>query len=349
MHTLRHVLLALAALLGFSARAFDAPKPIRLAVVVQWEGRALDATNLEALKGFRNVFGDVNVLHLLSPAYFLKPDVDVAKAGELIRGVMRPTDQLGMAFGGWKSLATKAGVVFRNGPTFWGQSLSTKECATDCGLDVPVNLYPEADLDKLVSTGIDTLEAAGFGRPQGIITEGWVAAPEVLSASARAGMHYDFSAVAPELLVERALRFPLYQWVKGIWPTVTPHSQAFQLSTNGGLLQEVPLSNAAVDYLTAEKMLALFKETVELSRKDPNAELTFPLVIYQESAQTSVPTLAKVLQGIYNYAQTNGVALTSAELPGLDLKGGGTLGSPPTMPLSSHVPGSREMHEPRVH
>src|SRR6185312_11039927 len=98
-----------------------------------------------------------------------------------------PKDQLAVLLGGWKSLATKAGVIFRRTPTFWGNALRDVDCASDCGLDVPVHVYPESDLEKLLQTSLATLDQHGFGRPKGVAVEGWVASPAVLEAAARVG------------------------------------------------------------------------------------------------------------------------------------------------------------------
>ena len=207
------------------ATAGDA-RPVQLGVIVDWQGRDLANMNLEALRAFRQAFGDVAVLHVVSPAYFLRPgltDADRQAITLAIKSAIQPADHLGIALVGWKSLAAKAGVIFRDSPTFWSEALSPGDCAFDCGIDVPLHLYPEKDLDQLFAAGLDTLEANGFGRPNALITEGWMAAPEVLAAAARAGIRYDFSAVAPELIAPRTKHYPIYQWVKALWQIGRAH------------------------------------------------------------------------------------------------------------------------------
>ncbi len=346
MRTLSLLLFASSLALGSRVALGDSPKPLKLAVVLQWQGRDLKQANLDALKSFRGVFSDVNFVHLLSPAYFLRSGDDAEAARSSIRALMKPKDQIGVALGGWKSLATKAGVIFRGAPTFWGHTLEPKDCEVDCGLEVPVNVYPEKDVAALLATALDTLEQHGFGRPRGMAAEGWAAAPEVLEAASLAGIRYDFSAVAPEMVANRAQRFPLYQWVKNLWAHVTPHTQPFVIPTVRSSLREVPQSLAALDYSTATEVLQVFKEYADVLKKDPDAELTFPLVIYQETAHVTLPVLAKVLQGIFAHAQSEGVMVEQLELPGLELPGT-LVADDGTSPKDEG--GSRSLHEPMVH
>ena len=340
------LLVAASLVLGTGVAFGDSPKALKLALVLQWEGRDLKEGNLEAIRAFRSVFTDVNFVHLVSPAYFLRSSADAALAQTKIRSLMKPKDQIGVALAGWKSLATKAGVIFRSGPTFWGNTMDQTECAVDCGLDVPVNLYPGEDLDALLASALDTLELNGFGRPRGMTTEGWVAAPEVLEAASRAGLRYDFSAVSPEMVAPRVQRFPLFHWVKTLWPQVTPHTQPFVITTAKSSLREIPQSLAALDYSTATEVLQVFKEYTEILKKNPAVELTFPLVIYQETANVTLPVLAKVLQGIFAHAQNNDLAIEPLELPGLELPG--SLVAEGARPLPDEG-GVRPLHEPMVH
>lgn len=341
-------LLFLASLLapGPGVALGDSSRPLKLAVVLQWEGRDLKQTNLTALKAFRGVFSDVNFVHLVSPAYFLRSDAEAGEARSKVRALMKPKDQIGVALGGWKSLASKAGVIFRGGPTFWGHTLGQGDCEVDCGVEVPVNIYPEKDVDALVTAALDTLEQQGFGRARGMTVEGWAATPEVMEAASRAGVRYDFSAVAPEMVAARAQRFPLYQWVKNLWTQVTPHTQPYVIPTTRSSVKEIPQSLAALDYSTPNEVLQVFKEYADILKKDPDAELTFPLVIYQETAHVTLPILAKVLQGIFAHAQGEGLMVEQLELPGLELPGALVADG---FEVPAEEGGSRSLHEPMVH
>jgi hypothetical protein len=311
-------------LLGGAAQAADGadrPRTVKLVVTLVWEGRDLEEYNLRALEKFRGEFSDIQLVHFVSPAYFLRDGVDAGVQAAKIRALMRPGDRIGVTLSGWRSLTAKADVIFRSGPTFWGESLRAVDCAVDCGQDVPVNVYPEQDLEKMIATSLRTLEDQGFGRVKGLLTSGWVASPEVLAGAVSAGIRYDFSAVAAEMLSKRARAYPLYGWVKSLWPTITPHTQPHVLTTASSGLTEVPQSLGALDYVGVDDTLLLFKEYAEMARRDSGRELTFPLVLYQETAQTSLPVVKRALTAIFAHATLQGISLAPMELPGMELTG----------------------------
>jgi hypothetical protein len=285
---------------------------MRLLVALTWEGRDLQEYNLDAVRAFREEVGDVPVVHFLSPAYFLRGNA--ASAAARIQAAIRPGDQVGLVVGGWKSLANEAKVIFRDGPTFWGEKLRPVDCATDCGMDVPLSVYPEADTAKLVQTGLATLEKNGFGRVELMSTEGYVATSELLQAAALNGIRYDFSAVAPEMLVRSFVRYPLYQWVKDLWREVMPQTQPFAVKGVRGL-KEVPLSLAAVDYWLPDEALKAFRSYAEMSQAEPGRELLFPVAAYQETARRELPRLAAAIKAIRAEAEARGVALQAAAFP----------------------------------
>jgi len=314
---------------GAAERGVTPAGSIKLLVLVDWEGRDLAPYNLAALTALRQTLGDVPLTHLLSPAYFTRAGADSATVKRLIRSAMRPGDAVGLTLGGWKSLVETAGVIFRSSPTFWGETLRPQDCAVDCGLDLPVNIYPEPELDRLFAVATTTLEKNGFGRPQGVLTEGWLASHAVLAAAARAGMRYDFSAVAPELIAARAKQYPLYQWVKSLWSAVTPHTQPFAAPAAVAGLTEIPQSLAALDYLAVAELGQIFDEYVEQVKKEPSHTLIFPLVIYQETASQTVPLLTDLLGTLRRHAAQAGITLTHLTLPGMELPDDPTLQNMP--------------------
>lgn len=292
------------------------PRTVQLAVSLIWEGRDLEPHNLEALRRFRDAYGSIPFIHFISPAYFLRQDPQGEAAK--VKALLRPGDRVGLALGGWRSLATKAGVIYRDGPTFWGQVQRPNACGADCGQDVPVHVYPQADLVKMIDAGVQTLNQMGFGRVRALATSGWVASPEVLEAAAIAGMRYDFSAVAPEMLMKRARNYPLYGWTKDLWGQVTPHTQPYALATASASLIEVPQSLGAIDYVGAAETTELFKEYAEITRRDAGASLTFPLTFYQETASMSLPVVRSALTSIFGHASSLGIAIAPLDLPEME-------------------------------
>lgn len=292
--------------------AHDATGSVRLLLALTWEGRDLKEHNLAAVRAFRDQFKDVAFVHFVSPAYLLGSDPAAAAAS--IRSTFRPGDKIGLALGGWKSMAAAAGVTFRDGPTFWGHRLRAADCTADCGLEVPVSVYPEADATKILAASLDTLQRAGFGRPAVLSTTGWAASPELLAAAAKAGMRYDFSAVAPEAIFRRTQRFPIYQWTKDLWGSVTPKSQPYPVNGVPGLT-EIPQTTAAIDYQLPDDALGQFRDYAERLKAEPSKDLLLPLVAYQETAFKELPRLATALTGIFEMAKANGTAVRPALIP----------------------------------
>ena len=302
------------------AKVAQAPvRTIHLMVTLAWEGRDLSVYNQQAWAAFRERFPGLQIMHLVSPAYFTKPAVDQAAVRTTLRQAMRPKDQFGLLLGNWQSLANASGVIFRSSPTFWGSEVKADDCRSDCGLEVPVNIYPADELDKMLQTSVHILAAQGFGRPSALAFEGWVASSDILEAAYRAGMRYDLSAVSPEMIGAKTRDYPIYQWAKSLWPRITPHSQPYQIQLAKGAMTELPQSLAAVDYLVQSDILDIFKEYVERVQRDPQTPLVFPLQVYQETAYMTLPALATTLQAVFAYAQKAGVALTSLQLPDLEL------------------------------
>jgi hypothetical protein len=293
--------------------------PIRLFVTLVWEGRDLQDFNLEALRRFRDQFAGIQVVHFVSPAYFTHPGADAARVKQALRSVMRPGDKLGVEIAAWHSVVERAGVIFRGSPTFWGYEMRAADCKVDCGSDVPLNVYPQAEVARIARASLDILQAQGFGRPAATLTAGWVATPQVLDAYAQNDVRYDFSAVAPELLARRLAGFPLYQWVRGLWPSVTPSTQPYVLPSVATGLTEIPQSLAAADYLLGKDLPAIFKEYVERLRREPNRDLTFQIALYQETARQMLPIVTSSLQSIFAYATEQSISLQPFDVPGLDI------------------------------
>src|SRR5437868_5197813 len=78
-----------------TAALTPAPGSVRLIVSLTWEGRDLQAHNVDALTAFRTAHPELPLAHFVSPAYFLKQDIDPAKAAATIRGTMREGDRIG--------------------------------------------------------------------------------------------------------------------------------------------------------------------------------------------------------------------------------------------------------------
>ena len=226
-----------------------------------------------------------------------------------LRSFIQPQDQIVLLLGGWKSLLTAAGVIYRPAPTFWSSAAISGDCAIDCGSDVPLHIYPDSDIGKILAKGMSILAANGFERPIGVSVQGWMASPQLHEAAIRAGLKYDLSAVVPDLLVKRLKYYPIYAWARALWPDLTPHSQPYKVITGAGSITEIPLSLATMDHLT------IFREYLQRRNMTPSRNLVFPLVRHQETAMATVTILSASLQKIFAVAALEHVPLMTMRLP----------------------------------
>jgi hypothetical protein len=297
----------------FSKSTIPQNKSVKLLVSIGWEGRDLKSVNLKALREFRRTFRDVKILHFISPAYFERETPTVNAA--VIREMLLAGDKLGVLVGGWKSVVTSAGVPFRKGPTMWGHDLRGIDCKADCGEEIPLYAYSDEEIDKIVVHSVNTLQHQGFGNPGGILASGWLASPAVLSAASRSGIRYDFSVVPPQLLAPTLSPYPLFGWIKNLWSTVTPLSQAFETKTASGTMIQIPQNFAAMDYLVAGQALQIFKDMNQEMTSHPDNSFTVHLMIYQETAAQTIPLLTRSLQEIFAFASEHGISVQSLDLP----------------------------------
>ncbi|NBQ52933.1 MAG: hypothetical protein EBU49_05065, partial [Proteobacteria bacterium] len=194
MRTLLNVLIAVIAL-GVAdqvsvAQAQDEAAPLDITLAAIWEGESLSAANEEAFAKFRQNFTAAKIVHFISPVYLTRAvrnsrirDNERQKILEFIgKG-----DLAGIYLNGWKSITESAGVSFRNSPTFWGNSLSARQCLDDCGREVAMTAYSSDDLRKIIRKSRTLFAKNGFGSPTIMQVAGHAAGPEVLSAATAEG------------------------------------------------------------------------------------------------------------------------------------------------------------------
>lgn len=290
---------------------------LRLILALSWEGRDLRAENLAAIDALRRRFPELKVMHFLSPAYFIRDPAKADERAKLIKERVLAGDAVGLLLNGWKSVATAANVQFRAHPTFWGATLRPVDCQDDCGLEVPVNVYPAQDLRRLIAHGARTLEQHGFGRPIAIQTGGWVASPQVIESAAAEGMRYDFSAMPTSLIYSRTRHFPLLSWVTNLWKDITPATGPYELRLGTTQITEVPQNLGAIDYLNEADATATFTAwlDVALARGTEGPPATVTLGLYLETSDLMRPMLSHIVQGFFTAAAKQRVAVEGAVLP----------------------------------
>lgn len=300
------------------AKIIDSHTPtLRVVVALAWEGRDLSKENLEAIDKLRQMFPKLRIMHFISPAYFLRDPTQGAKAASTIKSRILADDSVGLLLNGWKSVVTAANVTFRSYPTFWGSTLRDIDCKIDCGVDVPINVYPALDLQKIIALGADTLESQGFGKPIAIQTGGWVASPQVLESAIHAGMRYDFSAIPLAAVAHRIRLFPLHDWVKNLWQDVTPSTGPYEIRVANAQITQVPLNLGIVDYLSSKTSIKNIDNWLKIAkqRQSYGPPVTATIGLYQETADLTLGMSTFVLDALLTSAQAAKVNIEAAVLP----------------------------------
>lgn len=303
---------------GLSQRGTVNQGRLHLILSLAWEGRDLRPENLAAIDGLRQRYPGLQVMHFISPAYLVRDSTHAEQYAKLIQARILPGDSVGLLLNGWKSVVTAAGVNFRSHPTFWGSPLRAVDCQQDCGLEVPINVYPSLDLSKLISFGRKTLVTYGFAPPVAIQTSGWVASPQVLATAAAEGLRYDYSAVPIPLIHTRSRHFPLYAWVKNLWKDIGMRTEPFSLNLGPDTIVQVPQSLATVDYLQENDRITAVESWVALARERGASErqTTVTLGLYQETSDAVRARTHSIIDSLYAAAEGQRITIIGSALPG---------------------------------
>lgn len=289
---------------------------VKVVVSVDWEGESLEASNIARMAWLRAQYPDVPMVQLLNAAYYTKPGADASAVTKALASTLLPGDELGVHVHGWKTLFEASGVVFRPTPNLFGQSLDSHKCSYDCGFDVPLSAYTEAELRKVFAFSVRTLESQGFGRARSFRAGAWVATDHVRKALAAEGFAFEHSPV-PWVFLDKHYRGTLLeQIIRPLWAGMSNTSQPYELDTGRGPLTEIPDNGCLADYMPAEAMLRVFDANVAEFRKDPTKSVVVSIGFHQETAEDWYKRLVGALDGIVKRARTVGVPVrfvTSAE------------------------------------
>jgi hypothetical protein len=289
--------------------AAAADSGIRVVVSVDWEGRELSDTNLQAMANFRKSFPAVPLVQFLNAAYFTKPSANAATVSAQIKRALLPSDELGLHIHGWKKLVQASGVTFRKSPTFWGEPLDESGCGYDCGQEVAISAYSTDEMRSIIAYSVRTLNNNGLGRATSFRSGGWMGAANVRSALVAEGFTVDHSAVATNYLADELAGLPLLTWVQNLWPSVNKSTQPYVIRTASGNLTEIADNGALADYVTAAEMTKVFDDAVAAYKLDPGHVRVVSIGFHQETAATYLPRVAGAIKNMIDHAAKAGVAI----------------------------------------
>jgi hypothetical protein len=289
-----------------------------LAISMQWEGETLSQHNLDAITKFRENYESISMMQFINPVYFTKPKADATNIRQKINSVIRKNDAIGLQLLGWQSLVKDSGVIFRNSPTFWGNTISAKACSVDCGHEVPLSVYSREELVKLMKHSIELLTANGFKTPSAFMAGGWMATNQVLEAAVISGLKYDFSGIPPHIVQEKIRQFPLYQWINELWDKTTALSQPSPLPTQVGWIEEYYNNGGTLDYITEKDIVDMYHGYANLLKQDPSKAYLIHIGLYQETAAKTLPRLEAALQKIFADSTANNIPIAMLQIPSTD-------------------------------
>jgi hypothetical protein len=307
MHLLKKNLFAV--FLGFLSASALAQGKVRIIVSVDWEGDDLQAQNLNAMRTFRSDYPAIPLQHFLNAAYYTKSGAVARNVTQQIQSVLRPGDEHGLHVHAWRTLVTAAGVHFRTSPSFVEGTVDLNQCDPDCGNDVALVAYTEAELKKILNFSVQTLVNQGFNRARSFRAGGWMANGRVLNALADSGFTLDSSATYAPYLEEAWSDYNLYSFVGQLWPNSVPTSQPYVYQAkSGATITELPNNGSLADYVTGADILKAFQSNAALLRSNPASDVYLSIGFHQETAADYLPALRSGIDQIMTYAKNQGIA-----------------------------------------
>lgn len=251
----------------FSCGSVYAKGKVYLISAVFWEGEPLEAENWKALATFRSQFPEVPLVHFFTPVYFTRPGGTSLELAEKWQKMLQqfPMDTPGIQLSGWKSLVEGAGVSFLSEPTFWGAPL---RCNPDCGHEVPISAYKEADGKKLLQYSVDVLKNHGI-TPKAFLAGGHMSTEALTQSLPEFGIYSDFSAIDPQVLASAFHPYPWYQMVHNRWGSVSLLSQPKKISTSNGAVTQFYQTLGPIDDLSIASFQQRYKDLALSDKEGP--------------------------------------------------------------------------------
>jgi hypothetical protein len=268
-------------------------------VTVDWEGASLDTDNLEAIQAFRKKYPHIAMLQLITPSYWVRPEVNKAAISAQVKSTFLPIDQVGLHLHTWKSLVNYCQVPYQTAPSFAGQDEACE--AGDCGYSVSLEYaYSEADLNKLVACSSEILVQNGFAKPTHFRAGGWQLGPKLTAALQANNFTWDSSRIDANLLTTNwHQESGMIKMLRELHPEATPLDQPFDIDQ----LQEYPNNAALADYTNSKQIIAMFNTLIQHNKA------VMVLGFHQETATTYLGRLDAAIPKMQAAAKAANVQL----------------------------------------
>lgn len=273
---------------------------ITVYLTVDWEGWSLDEENLQTMRDFRARHPQIPMLHLLNPAYYLRPGADAKEITAQIRSTLLPGDTVGLHLHGWKTLMQACQLPYRTTPSFadTDESCPGKECGYTVSLEFA---YNEAELTALLACSNEVLQQHGFERPHHFRAGGWQFGPKLAAALRKNGFNWDSSRIDASLLLPKWREDSgMVKLLRQLHADASIYDQPRELLP--GLMQ-FPNNAGLMDYTSTEQLLTIFRQL--LDAKKPVMVTGF----HQETAFVYLDDLEAAIRAMQSMATERGVRL----------------------------------------
>jgi hypothetical protein len=258
------------------------PAKITVYVTVDWEGAALDNHSMEAMQDFRKKYPHIAMLQLITPSYWLQPNIDKAAVTAQIKSTFLPIDQVGLHLHAWKSLVNFCQVPYQHAPSFADQNETCE--VGDCGYSVSLEYaYSQAELTKLVACSSDLLVQQGFAKPVHFRAGGWQLGSKLMAALQHNDFIWDSSRTDASLLTTRwHVDSGMIKMVSELHPNSSPLDQPYAIDVH---MMEFPNNASLADYTSTKQIVEMFNTLIK------NNKTVMVLGFHQETANEYLPRL----------------------------------------------------------
>ena len=262
-------------------------------VSIDWEGAFFRSEALDAMEKFREDHPGVPLTHLITAAYYTKPDADPVDATREIRLAVKKGDEVGLHVHAWKSLVEAAGVKPRLTPSFLSRENKLLEFEDDTGFDIDLSAYTVAELRAIFKKSRELFEAEKINVGTTFRAAGCLGTPNVLEAVRAEGYTIDSSATDPVWFDEPEVLF-MQERLRKLWPRVTKMTQPYWIDTPAGKILEVPDNGALADYTQPAEIVAHIEQAAA-SAKTTGKPVIVVLGFHAETADEFAPRLVQAL------------------------------------------------------
>mgnify|MGYP001549877313 CR=1 FL=1 len=283
---------------------------------IDYEGPLLDLKDIERIEAHRQAYPQFPMQHFLNAAYVTHGGLSIEEVRRRLKRIVRPKDGLGVHIHPVESLVVAAGVDYRNGPTYFGESQSPYRGEPTPrfpkghrGNDVPLWLYTEKEIEKIFRFSLKTLADLGFTGINSSRTGAWMSDEKVLRVVAKLGLEAESSAVPPAMVRPLYGDKPLMDHINRLWQDITPTSQPYlqKISSTNKNLLIIPNNVGLADYVDQEVVVRHLRQQIAAAKPGEAIQLVYGY--HLETAVEYMDRVDRVFEALLRMEQKREIVL----------------------------------------